>query len=156
MAVSRATTSASTPSLASSTVYPEQPKEFRSRLPHCLLIFDKEDRFPIHQEPRSWLISSGLDRLVAPRSTRQVDFEYGAHRQFAVYPDESFVLLHDSIDRCQSESRAFAQRLSGIEGLEDVGQMFGKNSGTIVADGDKGIASGGNHCLFAMDVVVVE
>src|SRR5215471_21713049 len=52
--------------------------------------------------------------------SRQVNLERGSHTFLAIYKDVPLALLHDSINRTQSQSRTFAKALRRKERLEDM------------------------------------
>src|SRR5258708_6904162 len=87
---------------------------------------------------------------------RQVDFEYGTHSSFAVGPDESMILFDDAIHCGQAESRAFAERFGGEEGLKNVRQVLSGNTVARIGHGQHRIAPCRNDGVFAIGVVLVE
>ena len=60
--------------------------------------------------------------------TWQVDLESRSESRLAVHPDKAAVLFHNAIDGGQSETGPFSFFLCGVEGFEDVGQVFLRNS----------------------------
>ena len=135
---------------------PLQPQKFCGRLADRAARLPPEGGFPIRRGTALFCAARASPASVSPGDAGQIDLEHGADAGFAVGPDESFILLHNAVDRCEPQSGAFAQWLGGVERFEDVRQMFGENSGAIVANRDESIASRGNDRLLALNVVVIE
>src|SRR5262249_56789560 len=66
---------------------------------------------------------------------RQVDRELAALTRLAMNPDFSVVLLHDSVDRRETEAGSLALTLGGEEWLKDVSLGLFCHPMTSVSDG---------------------
>ena len=82
----------------------------------------------------------------------EVDFENCARPGFAVGPDKSAILFHDSIHRRQPQPCALARGLGGVEGFEDVRQMIGGNADAVVAHGHHNVVARRNERRFLLNV----
>src|SRR5271166_2766334 len=74
-------------------------------------------------------VNQGRRRFV---HARQIDVESGTRPQCAGNPDVAATLLNDSVDRCQSQSRATALWFGGEERLKSAGSYLFAHSLTRV------------------------
>ena len=70
---------------------------------------------------------------------RQKDPEGSALARSRLHPDPAVGLLHDTIDRRQAEACPLPNWLGREEGIEDLVQDIGRNTGAVVRDLDHGL-----------------
>ena len=61
---------------------------------------------------------------------------------FGTEPDGAAVLLNDALNDAESDAGADADGLGGVEGVEDLGLAFERDSGAVVGDADAEIGVG--------------
>src|ERR1700675_4993285 len=99
-----------------------------------------KDGFILHQEnclsPRGWHLD-WLEALVGIRSsvdTGEINRKNAAFARFTVNPDESVALLHNSVDRRQTQPRSFSGLFGRIERFENMNLSLGVHADACIAD----------------------
>src|SRR5207245_1854874 len=77
------------------------------------------------------------------------DFEGSAGFRRTGNFDPTQVLFNDAIDGSQTKAGAFAEFFGGEEGLKDARQMFGRNAGAGIRDGQADEVSGAGFGMRA-------
>src|SRR5579864_1383785 len=99
-----------------------------------------ENSFILHQEnclcPCGWHMDY-LEALVGIHTsidTGKINLENAAFARFTVNPDKSVTLLHDSVDRRQTQPRTFSSFFGRIERFEDMNLSRGVHADACIAD----------------------
>src|SRR5271156_1206356 len=75
----------------------------------------------------------------------QVDLEARAAPGFAVNPDVTAALFHDSVNRCKPEARSFAFFFGRKKWLENMSLRFGVHAAAVVGNCEHHIFAWGKH-----------
>src|SRR5258707_11944830 len=103
--------------------------------------FVTKDGLILHQEnclsPSGWHLDR-LEALVGIRrniKTGKINLENTAFARFTVNPDKSVALLHNPVNRCQTQPRAFPHFFCSEERFEDMKLSLGVHAGACIANG---------------------
>src|SRR6267143_2353255 len=125
-------------------ILPEKPCY---ELANSFLILCQQERFrSTNRRDRTLARLHQLERFV---NARQIDLECRASAGFAVYPDETATLLHNSVYRRQPKPRTFALFFGREERLEDVALRFRVHPVAGIAYGKQDILAGLRGGMFA-------
>src|SRR5262245_45216476 len=98
----------------------------------------------LHEEDARTHRRSGLDHHVGVAGAGESDGERGTHAHLARDPDLAAVAAEDGMHHRETEAGPLAGRLGGVEGIEDVLQMLGRDADARVPYFEADTAVGGD------------